>query len=185
MTINVSSTLQKSKRGAILTISAEDLASMHSNKTKKTTAKSVASSSDDGNDHSKPIFPASDWESDANTNNLNDTEASEARSIRSFLIKQTFITSTVQFLVSLTFFQCVPFFHIIHKTIHLFSPKQMKLKKLKNIPNVNAAQSAPPSSPQQLSICKLLLGREAPPQLKLASEPDALQELMALDHSKV
>ena len=61
----------------------------------------------------------------------------------------------------------------------------MKLKKLKNIPNVNAAQSAPPSSPQQLSICKLLLGREAPPQLKLASEPDALQELMALDYSKV
>jgi len=37
----------------------------------------VASSSDDANDHSKPIFPASDWESDANTNNLNDTEASE------------------------------------------------------------------------------------------------------------
>ena len=92
----------------------------------------MASSSDDANDHSKPIFPASDWESDANTNNLNDTEASEARSIRSFLIKQTFITSTVQFLVSLTFFQCVPFFHIIHKTIHLFSPKQMKMRKLKN-----------------------------------------------------
>ena len=109
-------------------------------------------------------------------------------------MKQVFITSTVQFLVSLTFFQCVSFFHIIHKTIHVFSPNQMKLKKLQNIPNVNAAPSAPPSSPQQLSISKLLFGREAPPQLKLASEPDALQvlvelnkrkELMPLDHSKV
>jgi len=90
MTTNVSGTLQKSKQGAILTISAEDLASMHSNKTKKTTAKSVASSSDDGNDHSKPIFPASDWESDANTNNLNDTEASEVRSILSFFDETSF-----------------------------------------------------------------------------------------------
>ena len=131
----------------------------------------MASSSDDANDHSKPIFPASDWESDANTNNLNDTEASEARSIRSFLIKQTFITSTVQFLVSLTFFQCVPFFHIIHKTIHVFSPKQMKLKKLKNIPNVNAAQSArhPPlnNSPyaNYYLVEKLLLNSNSPPNL--------------------
>ena len=144
MTINTSGTMQKElpskknkiphiqKKNNIPTISADELAHLYKlpSKDQQNSILSNKQLNEANGDGDKPIFTTSDWESDANTSTMNDTEASEVRSnFVFFFLNSFFFIFFICLRTNIIFHYCFSIKFIIkHERMRMKSNKNLSLK---------------------------------------------------------